>query len=317
MSVITIEKNASKGSKRSRKRFARLDIFLVLAFLCGFGVLVYPPVANFWNSLQQGKAIAVYNDAVSSMAPADFAAEWARVDAYNRALSQSRRLNLRPSEAEITEYKTLLDPANNGVMGHIEINKIGVDLPIYHTVDDSVLAVGVGHIPGTSLPGGGESTHTVFSGHRGLPSSKLFTDLDRVEEGDIFILHVMDRVLYYQVDQIRIVEPQGIDDLEIMPGKDYVTLVTCTPYAINTHRLLVRGHRVAFSPQGYVPADAVVMDSVLVSMFMTIPLFTVGCVAYITARRRRKTRRKLVIARRAEAGQPATKFWRGFRRHDG
>ena len=177
------------------------------------------------------------------------------------------------------------------MMGHIEISKIGVDLPIYHGVDEAVLQIGVGHIEQSSLPVGGEGTHTLLSGHRGLPTSHLFTDLDQLVEGDVFLLHVLNETLAYEVDQIRIVLPEEVNELAIAEGEDLCTLITCTPYAINTHRLLVRGHRVEYLNRAYVAADATIVDSLLVSSVVSVPIFAVLLVALFVRTRARKNRK--------------------------
>ncbi|HAM16112.1 MAG TPA: class C sortase [Eggerthellaceae bacterium] len=282
-----------KEPKKGRRSGKLGNILLVAMFLIGLGLLTYPTISNYWNTRLHSQAISGYDDSISQMTKRDFDAEWAKVDAYNREITESG-INFTPSAAELDRYGKLLDPAGTGMMGHIEINKLAVDLPIYHTVDDPVLQVGIGHIPGTSLPGGGLGTHTVLSGHRGLPSSKLFTDLDALDEGDTFLLHVLDRTLAYQVDQIRIVLPNELDELRIDRDQDYCTLVTCTPYAINTHRLLVRGHRVDYLDQGYVAADAVRIDPVLVASIISVPVFVVLFIILMvaTAQRNRENKRK-------------------------
>ena len=280
---------AGRESRAPKKRKRWHDLLLAGVFLLGLGILLYPPISDYWNSLNQGRAIARYDDTVAHMSADDFTQIWRDVDTYNQELSESTA-GFHLSNDQLAEYNSLLNPAGTGMMGHIEIPKIGVDLPIYHTVEDSVLQAGVGHIPGSSLPAGGEGTHVALSGHRGLPTSTLFTNLDKVSEGDVFVLHVLDRNLAYQVDQIRIVEPHEVHDLEIIDGQDYVTLITCTPYAINTHRLLVRGHRVDYVESQYLPADAVRMDPVLVSMFVSVPVLICLGALYVMHSRRKRTR---------------------------
>lgn len=278
-----------KGQTNRKKRGSRLvNIALALVFLVGLGLLTYPSISQFYNSVTQGRAIAAYDDSLSRMTKRDFDAMWQEVEAYNAQITQAG-ISFKVLEEGLQRYNQLLDPAGIGMMGHIEIPAIGVDLPIYHGIEDTVLQIGVGHIPGTSLPAGGASTHSVFSGHRGLPTSKLFTDLDKVHEGDLFMVHVLDRTLAYEVDQIRIVLPNELDDLRIVEGEDLCTLVTCTPYAINTHRLLVRGHRTEYPYQGYVPADGVVLDPILAASIVSVPIF-LGLFVYLVvqaARRRR------------------------------
>lgn len=273
-----------EGAKRSRIP----DLAFIAVFLGGMLVFFYPTISNYWNTLQQGRAIAGYTQTVNKMRPGEIQQTWDEAEAYNRELlSNPARYHL--SHSQMQRYLSLLDIGKTGMMGHIEIEKLGVDLPIYHGTEDSVLQVGAGHVPGSSLPTGGEGTHTILSGHRGLPSAKLFTNLDELEEGDRFVLHVLDRDLAYQVDQIRVVEPKELSNLKIIPGQDYATLVTCTPYAINTHRLLVRGHRVPYGGDaGYVAADAVAMDPVMVSLAISVPVLGIIVAITVTHLRRRR-----------------------------
>ena len=272
------------GAKRSRIP----DLAFIAVFVGGMLVFFYPTISNYWNTLQQGRAIAEYTQTVNKMRPGELQQTWDEAEAYNRELlSNPARYHL--SHSQMQRYLSLLDVGKTGMMGHIEIEKLGVDLPIYHGTEDSVLQVGAGHVPGSSLPTGGEGTHTILSGHRGLPSAKLFTNLDELEEGDRFVLHVLDRDLAYQVDQIRVVEPKELSNLKIIPGQDYATLVTCTPYAINTHRLLVRGHRVPYGGDaGYVAADAVAMDPVMVSLAISVPVLGIIVAITVTHLRRRR-----------------------------
>ena len=221
-------------------------IVLVLLLLIGLSLLLYPTVSDYWNSFHQTRAIATYAENVAALDNASYDAIWDAARQYNRNLC-SRSNSFLLSEEQKAEYESLLDISGQGVMGYIEIPEIDVSLPIYHGTEDPVLQVAVGHLEWTSLPVGGESTHCVLSGHRGLPSAKLFTDLDKLEEGDCFYLHILDETLAYQVDQIKVVEPEHTEDLEITAGQDYCTLVTCTPYAINTHRMLVRGTRIPYN----------------------------------------------------------------------
>lgn len=283
------------GGKKSKKVKGKLvDWLLVLAFVIGLLVLLYPSIADYYNSLRQGRAIATYDAAVAKMTPQDFSRFWTAAEDYNRQLvNNPARLHM--SVAQKTQYDSLLNITGDSMMGHLEIKKLGVSLPVYHGVEDEVLQIGVGHIPGTSLPTGGASTHVALSGHRGLPTSKLFTDLDQMAEGDRFVLHILDRSMAYVVDQVRVVKPDEVQNLQIVNGEDYVTLVTCTPYAINTHRLLVRGHRASYlDGGGYVAADAVKVNPVLVSSFMSVPVFTILFVWALTwTRRHRKRSAKL------------------------
>ncbi|WP_311553386.1 class C sortase [Propionimicrobium lymphophilum] len=282
------ESPAEKKGKKARGKL--IDGLLVLAFIVGLLVLLYPSIADYYNSFRQGRAIATYDAAVAKMTPQDFSNFWQAAEAYNRELiNNPARLHMSP--AQKTQYDSLLNVTGDLMMGHLEIKKLGVSLPVYHGVDDAVLQIGVGHIPGTSLPTGGEGTHVALSGHRGLPTSKLFTDLDQMVEGDRFVLHVLDRSMAYVVDQVRVVEPNEVQNLKIVDGEDYVTLVTCTPYSINTHRLLVRGHRTSYLDDGeYVAADAVKVDPILVSSVMSVPVFTILFV-WALARTRRNRKR--------------------------
>lgn len=249
-------------------------VILILVFLTGLSLLLYPSVSDYWNSFHQSRAIATYAGEVAALDNDDYDQLWASAQAYNQRLAEKEK-PLIQSEEDLAEYETLLDIAGSGVMGYIEIPEIKVSLPIYHGVDEGVLQIAVGHIPGTSLPTGGKGTHSALSGHRGLPSAKLFTNLDQLREGDTFLLRVLDETLTYEVDQILIVEPHQLEALAIDPGQDYCTLVTCTPYGVNTHRLLVRGHRVenqADAASIRVTADAMQIEPVIVAPVVAAPM---------------------------------------------
>ena len=224
-----------------RKHFT--TILLVLILLTGVSLLLYPTVSDYWNSFHQSRAIASYVEAVAEIDNTDYEKMWQEAVAYNEKLKDNSG-RWMPTDEELEEYERLLNVSDTGIMGYIEIPKIKVSLPIYHGTDEAILQIAIGHIPGSSLPVGGKGTHCVVSGHRGLPSAKLFTDLDQLEEGDLFMMRILDETLTYEVDQVRIVEPEELSDLEIDEDKDLCTLVTCTPYGINSHRFLVRGHRV-------------------------------------------------------------------------
>lgn len=249
-------------------------IVLLLVFLAGLSLLLYPTVSDYWNSFHQTRAIAGYAEAVAELDDLSYEHYWADAQAYNAALSGSgSRYQL--TEEEHARYESLLNVAGNGIMGYIEIPAIGVSLPVYHGVEDTVLQIAIGHIEGTSLPVGGPGTHCVVSGHRGLPSAKLFTDLDKLTEGDVFLLRVLDEVLTYEVDQIHIVEPHEVELLELQGGQDLCTLVTCTPYGINSHRLLVRGHRIENQESASavrVTADAMQIEPLLVAPAVAAPM---------------------------------------------
>ena len=249
-------------------------VILILVFLTGLSLLLYPTVSDYWNSFHQSRAIATYASEVAELDSDIYDEMWAVAQDYNRRLAQ-RKDPLIQSAEDLAEYESLLDIAGSGVMGYIEIPELKVSLPIYHGVDEGVLQIAVGHIPGTSLPTGGNGTHSVLSGHRGLPSAKLFTNLDQLREGDVFLLRVLDETLTYEVDQILIVEPQEVAALTIDPDQDYCTLVTCTPYGINTHRLLVRGHRIenqADADAIRVTADAMQIEPVIVAPVVAAPM---------------------------------------------
>ena len=218
------------------------DFLLLLIILAGLGIFFYPSFSDYWNSFHQSRAIANYAEAVADIDDTQYEAILAEAREYNRKL-QGRAFSLELSDEEKEEYNRILRISENGVMAYIDIPKINCSLPIYHGTDESVLQIAIGHLEGTSLPVGGAGTHTVLSGHRGLPSAKLFTDLDKMREGDTFTIQVLNEYMIYEVDQILTVLPHEVDALRIEPGMDYCTLITCTPYGINTHRLLVRGHR--------------------------------------------------------------------------
>ena len=270
-------------------------LLLVLVFLVGLSLLLYPTVSDYWNSLHQSRAIASYAEQVATLDNAAYDALWAEARAYNDTLrTKTDRFTL--TDEELAEYNATLNVPGTNVIGYIEIPKIDCYLPIYHGTDEATLQVGVGHLEGSSLPVGGAGTHCVLSGHRGLPSAKLFTDLDQLAEGDTFVLYVLDETLTYEVDQIRIVEPQEVDELAIEDGQDYCTLVTCTPYGINTHRLLVRGHRVenAETDQAAarVSADAMQVDTAAVAPLVAVPLLLLLLFGLLFKTRRRRRPRK-------------------------
>lgn len=223
----------------------RLFTFIpLLIFFVGFSLILYPTISNWWNTYHQSRAIVQYAGKASGMDKAQKKEMWENAVSYNQELAKKAPHWLLTGK-EWAEYKSQLDVTGTGVMGYVEIPKINCSLPIYHGTEEAVLSAGIGHIEGSSLPVGGENTHTVLSGHRGLPSAKLLTDLDRMKKGDMFYLHVLDETLAYRVDQIKTVEPDDLEELEIQDHQDLCTLVTCTPYGINSHRLLVRGHREA------------------------------------------------------------------------
>ena len=220
-------------------------IFIILIFLVGLGFISYPTVSNLWNQAHQSRAIATYSKQVEKLDDSENKKMLKAARKYNKSLLKKSD-HWKLSKKDKKKYESLLDISGTGIMGYIEVPKIDCSLPIYHGTDEGALQIAIGHLEGSSLPVGGKSTHCVLSGHRGLPSARLFTDLDQMEEGDIFILNILGRKLAYEVDQIKVVLPEEMSDLEIEEGKDLCTLVTCTPYGINTHRLLVRGHRTEY-----------------------------------------------------------------------
>ena len=232
------------------------SILFGLLFLIGFGVLVYPTVANQWNTYRQSRLISHYETVVEEMSEEDFTEEWEKAYAFNDTLKQNNLygdvFGSDDTNLEDTEYWNILNVANDGIMGYLSIPKINVKLAIYHGVEDDVLQTGVGHMNGTKLPIGGEGTHSVLAAHRGLPSARLFTDIDQLETGDRFYIHVLEETLAYEVDQILPMvdkdDHQTLQNaLSITEGQDYVSLFTCTPYGVNSHRLIVRGHRVEYN----------------------------------------------------------------------
>ena len=275
-----------------KKNNNRTTAFLVLQLLAGVSLLLYPSLSDYWNSMHQTRAIASYAETVSQLDTAQYDEMWKAAQDYNRSLAQ-RETAFALTDEQKAAYESLLDVSGLGVMGYIEIPEIDCSLPIYHGTEESVLQVAVGHLEWSNLPVGGEGTHCVLSGHRGLPSAKLFTNLDKLAVGDTFLLRVLDEVLTYEVDQILIVEPEQVDALGIVPGEDYCTLVTCTPYGINTHRLLVRGHRVENTPEAarmHVTADATQFDPLLVAPVLAIPVLLLLLMILLVPKRRRKSR---------------------------
>ncbi len=251
-----------------------VTIILVTVFIIGLCLLLYPSFSDYWNSFHQSRAIASYAEEVANMDDDIYEQMLDEAKAYNKELTESG-MKWSLSEEEQEEYNSVLNVSGTGIMGYIEIEKIKCSLPIYHGTGDTVLQIAIGHIEGTSLPIGGKGTHSVLSGHRGLPSARLFTDLDQMNEGDTFVIRTLDETMTYEVDQILIVEPDDLGSLTIDPKMDYVTLVTCTPYGINTHRLLVRGHRIdnlATSNNIRVTADANQIEPIMVAPFAAIPI---------------------------------------------
>ena len=247
-------------------------MLLILVFFAGLSLLLYPSLSDYWNSFHASQAVATYSEEVRNL----------HADKYDRLIREAREYNAALpgrykafflSESDRSTYNALLDVNGTGVMGYIEIPTIQISLPIYHGTEDEVLQIAVGHLDWSSLPVGGEGTHCVLSGHRGLPSAKLFTNLDKLVAGDKFVIRVLDEVMTYEVDQILIVEPNDLSALAIEKGKDLCTLVTCTPYGVNSHRLLVRGHRVENeSEEIRVTSDAMEIDPLIVAPAVALPM---------------------------------------------
>jgi sortase A len=264
---------------------------LTIVLFIGLALLLYPPVSNYWNSLHQSGVIANYVEEVAQMSNDEYDKVLSAAKAYNEKLSKEGNM-FQLSDEQEKEYESMLSVSNDGTMGYIEIPSINCTLPIYHGTSATALESGVGHIPGTSLPVGGKSTHCVLSSHRGLPSARLFTDIDQLVEGDIFILKTLDETLTYEVDQILIVLPDDTSALQLVKGEDLCTLVTCTPYGVNTHRLLVRGHRIANSAAELrVTADATLVDSITVAPFVGIPIIILIWLWIIFTTRDEKSRK--------------------------
>ncbi len=228
---------------QKKKSGSASTILLVAIFFVGLSVMLYPTISDFWNEKRQSQAIINYDDLIVDLTPEDYTKLFHKADKYNEKL-RNMSFPFLSHKSIADEYYSTLDVNGDGMMGYITIEKIKVQLPIYHGTADKVLNSAVGHVEGSSIPVGGVSTHAVLSAHRGLPSAKLFTNLDKLEKGDIFTIRILDRTITYQVDQILIVLPEETDALNVVPGEDYCTLVTCTPYGINTHRMLVRGTRI-------------------------------------------------------------------------
>ena len=266
------------------------SIILILVFFVGLSVMLYPTISDYVNQLHQTRAVANYAADVDKLSDADYTAYFEAADAFNAQIAADPDALYFPDR--FPSYESTLDVTGTGIMGYITIEKIGVELPIYHGTSDAVLQVAAGHLEGTSLPVGGASTHAVISAHRGLPSAKLFTNLDQLEVGDTFTITVLDRTLTYEVDNISIILPTETDSLKVSEGKDYITLMTCTPYGINTHRLLVRGRRIT-TPDKLkhirVTSDAIKIEPILTAPIMALPLLLVLLFWLLFAPRKRSS----------------------------
>ena len=260
------------------------NIIFGLIFLAGLAIFLYPSVSNYINSKNQSRAVASYDEAVATLTKEDYTKFWQAANAFNEELASIHADSYVNLEGEFRDkYFDTLDPTGTGMIGTIEIENIGVNLPIYHGTEESVLQVGIGHLEGSSFPTGTTNTHAILSGHRGLPSAKLFSDLDQMIVGDTFLLHILDQTFAYQVDNISIVLPEETMGLGIATGKEYVTLVTCTPYGVNTHRLLVRAKRVDYNEETklIVPADAIKYNPMIVSPFVAAPMLFVLFIVFL------------------------------------
>ena len=265
-------------------------VLLFFIFFIGLSLLLYPSFADWWNSFHQSRAVASYIEQVANMDDDRYREIWDAAWEYNRSLVDRPNDYLLDDEQKV-HYNALLDVGSNGIIGYIEIPKIDIVYPIYHGTDEAVLQVAIGHLEWTSLPVGGKSSHCVISGHRGLPSARLFTDLDLMEEGDTFLLRVLDEVLTYEVDQILIVEPHETEALLIVEDEDLCTLVTCTPYGVNSHRMLVRGHRVENAKMPTVrriTADAVQIDPLIAAPFVAAPMLLILLIILLIPKPKRK-----------------------------
>ena len=270
-------------------------LLLVLIFFAGLSLLLYPSISEYWNSLVTTRLVSEYMDSVSSLSEKKKQVFFEEANVYNKKLAQLP-LHFNFTAEEIEEYDRTLDVSGTGVMGYLEVPKIGVSLPIYHGTEKVVLEFAIGHLRGTSMPVGGPSTHSVLTGHTGLPSAKLLTDLEDMEIGDIFYVQILTETLTYEVDQIYTVLPEVTKDLEIVPGEDLCTLVTCTPYGVNSHRLLVRGHRIetARSAMMKFSADALQIDPMIVIPFLAAPiLLCIFLLVMVQPNRSKKRKEKM------------------------
>lgn len=274
-----------------KKKNSLTTILLVLMLIAGLSLLLYPSISDYWNSFHSTQAISSYNDVVAEMDENKYDEIYNQAIQYNASLTKRINSYLLTDEQK-EQYQALLNISGLGIMGYIEIPSIEVSIPIYHGTEESVLQVAVGHLEWSSLPVGGESTHCVLSGHRGLPSAKLFTNLDKLVEGDVFMLRVLDEILTYEVDQILIVEPNDTNALRIVEKEDYCTLVTCTPYGINSHRLLVRGHRIdnIEEKQIHITADAVQIEPLLVAPIVAIPFLVIFLILLLIPKKSKRKR---------------------------
>lgn len=265
-----------------------VTLLIVGVMILGLGIMLYPKIADFWNNMHQSQAIMNYVNAVSDLDEEDYEEMMTAARKYNKKLAKTGIL-WRLTDEQKKEYNSLLNVDGTGIMGYISIPKIDIELPVYHGTDEAVLQTSIGHLEGTSLPVGGSSTHSVLSGHRGLPSARLFSDIDQLMEDDIFMVTILNETFTYQVDQINVVLPEDLSKLSISKGMDYCTLLTCTPYGINTHRLLVRGHRIPnINGDANVITEAIQIRPVYIVPFVLAPVILFIIVYLIVRNRRRK-----------------------------
>lgn len=275
-----IKRKSKPPRMKTRKKSGGMlsTIIIGLIFAIGLGIMLYPTVSDWWNSMHQSRAIQSYADTVSEMSEQDYDAIFSVAEEYN---NRRRAAGAAMLKDPLDGYEQTLTIDGTNVIGYVEIPKINVKLPVYHGTNERELQAGCGHLDGSSLPIGGESNHAVLSTHRGLPTAKLFSDLDQLEEGDTFTITVLNRVLTYEVDQIRIVLPTQMQDMSIVEGMDYCTLMTCTPYGINTHRLLVRGHRIETQNLIHLEQDASKVNPLLVAIAVGLPILLIVLVILI------------------------------------
>lgn len=287
MSEEVSKKKKKKKKKKKSSKFS--TALLVFIFIVGLAIMLYPTVSDYWNSLHQSRAIATYSQNVSSLDENEYKQILEQAQWFNEYI-KTNCVGGSLNDEQMKMYEEILDISGTGIMGYIEIPSIDVSLPIYHTVDNDVLQIAVGHIEWSSLPVGGEGTHCVLSGHRGLPSAKLFTNLDKLGEGDTFMIHVLNETLTYEVDQVLIVEPKDVSTLTTIDGEDLCTLVTCTPYGVNSHRMLVRGHRVENTnetPTINVVSEAAQIEPLIVAPVIAIPIL-LGLLIFVMIKYRKK-----------------------------
>ena len=280
---------------KTKKKKIGTIILIIICFV-GLCALLYPTVANYWNANLRSRDLNDYVAELANVSEEDYQKYWQEAIQFNEDMKAASYPFTLPGDLQ-ERYEQCLNINGSGIMGYIEVPKIDVSLPLYHGTSNSVLSIAIGHLEWTSLPTGGEGTHCCVSGHRGLASAKLFTDLDRLREGDQFTLNILDEVLTYEVDQIRTVLPHELSDLAVDPDRDYCTMITCTPYGINTHRLLVRGHRVAtVGPEVHVVSEAVLIDNLMVAMFLAIPILFLLLMAVMLKKPEKKPDLSLPLA---------------------